>query len=76
MGRDVAVRSMPIWLAKLGVAIAGWTRRGGMTATVIDVIASNESVRANADVELGVTLTPLSTTLGKLLPSETKVLHT
>ena len=76
MGRDVAVRSMPIWLAKLGVAIAGWTRRGGMTATVIDVIASNESVRANADVELGVTLTPLSTTLAKLLPSETKVLHT
>jgi len=76
LGRDVAVRSMPIWLAKLGVAIAGWTRRGGLTATVIDVIASNESVRANADVELGVTLTPLSTTLGKLLPSETKVLHT
>jgi len=76
MGRDVAVRSVPIWLAKLGVAIAGWTRRGGMTATVIDVIASNESVQANADVELGVTLTPLSTTLAKLLPSETKVLHT
>jgi NADH dehydrogenase len=75
MGRDVSVRSMPIWLAKLGVAIAGWTRHGGMTATVIDVIASNEAVQANADVELGVTLTPLSTTLGKLLPSETKVLH-
>ena len=76
MGRDVAVRSLPIWLAKLGATAAGWTRRGGMTATVIDVIASNESVQANADVELGVTLTPLSTTLGKLLPSETKVLHT
>jgi len=76
MGRDVAIRSMPIWLAKLGAAIAGWTRRGGMNATVIDVITSDESVRANADVELGVTLTPLSTTLGKLLPSETKVLHT
>jgi NADH dehydrogenase len=75
MGRDVAVRSTPIWLAKLGVAIAGLTRRGGMTATVIDVITANESVRANADVEPGVTLTPLSTTLGKLLSSETKVLH-
>jgi NADH dehydrogenase len=73
MGRDVAVRSMPIWLAKLGVAIAGWRRRGGMTATVIDVISSNESVHANADVELGVTLTPLAATLAKLLPSGTKV---
>ena len=76
MGRVVAVRSMPIWLAKLGVAVAALMRRGGMTATVIEVIASNESVRANADVELGVTLTPLSTTLVKLLRSETKVLHT
>jgi uncharacterized protein YbjT (DUF2867 family) len=75
MGRDVSVRSMPIWLAKLGVTVAGWTRHGGMTATVIDVIAANETVQANADVELGVTLTPLATTLGKLLPSETKVLH-
>jgi NADH dehydrogenase len=73
MGRDVAVRSMPIWLAKLGVAIAGWRRRGGRTATVIDVISSNESVHANGDVELGVTLTPLSATLAKLLPSGTKV---
>jgi len=74
-GRDVSIRSIPIWLARLGVAVAGWTRRGGMTPTVIDVIVSNEVVHANADVELGVTLTPLSTTLGKLLQSETKVLH-
>jgi hypothetical protein len=44
-----------------------------MTATVIDVISSNESVHANGDVELGVTLTPLSATLAKLLPSGTKV---
>jgi NADH dehydrogenase len=72
MGRDVAIRSVPIWLARLGAAIAGWTRRGGMTPTVIDVITSNESVRANADVELGVTLTPLSATLRKLVSSETE----
>jgi uncharacterized protein YbjT (DUF2867 family) len=75
MGREVSIRSIPIWLARLGVAITGWTGRGGMTPTVIDVITSNEAVQSNADVELGVTLTPLSTTLGKLLRSETKVLH-
>ena len=73
LGRDVSIRSMPIWLAKLGAAVAGWTRRGGMTPTIIDVITSNENVHENADVALGVTLTPLSTTINKLLPSATKV---
>jgi hypothetical protein len=71
----VSIRSMPIWLAKLGAAVAGWTRRGGMTPTVIDVITSNEHVHENADVALGVTLTPLSMTIEKLLPSATKVAH-
>jgi NADH dehydrogenase len=70
LGHSVSVRSMPIWLAKLGATINGWTRTGGMTSTVIDVITSNETVRANADVELGVTLTPLTATLEKLLRSE------
>ena len=73
MGRDVSVRSMPVWLAKLGAALAGWTRRGGMTPTVIEVITSNEAVEQNADVELGVTLSPLSATLEKLLTSQAKV---
>jgi uncharacterized protein YbjT (DUF2867 family) len=68
MGRDVSVRSMPVWLAKLGAAIAGLARRGGMTPTVIDVITSDEAVRENADVELGITLTPLPATLAKLVP--------
>ncbi len=76
MGHEVSIRSMPVWLAKLGAAVAGWTRQGGMTPTVIDVITSNEVVHENADVALGVTLTPLSTTIEKLLPSETKVAHT
>jgi NADH dehydrogenase len=76
MGREVSVRSLPIWLAKLGAAIAGWNRRGGMTPTVIDVITSDEVVDKNANVELGVTLTPLSETLEKLLQSETEVPHT
>jgi uncharacterized protein YbjT (DUF2867 family) len=70
LGREVSVRSIPIWLAKLGAAVARWTRRGGMTPAVIDVITASEVVRANADVALGVTLTPLSATLRKLLTSE------
>jgi NADH dehydrogenase len=73
MGRDVSVRSMPVWLAKLGAAIAGWKRRGGMTPTVIEVITSNEAVHENADVELGITLSPLSATLEKLLPAQAQV---
>ncbi len=75
MGREVSVRSMPVWLATLGAALAGLRRRGGMTPTVIEVITSNEAVHANADAELGVTLTPLSATLEKLLPSQAKAGH-
>ena len=75
MGRNVSIRSMPVWLARLGAAIAGWTRSGGMTPTVIDVITSSEFVDENADVELGVTLTPLSATLEKLLPPQAKADH-
>jgi NADH dehydrogenase len=41
MGRDVSIRAMPVWLAKLGAAIAGLRRRGGMTPTVIEVITSS-----------------------------------
>jgi NADH dehydrogenase len=73
MGHDVSVRSMPVWLAKLGAAVTGWKRRGVMTPTVIDVITSNEVVHENADVEVGVTLTPLSATLEKLLLPQAKV---
>ena len=69
MGGEVSVRSMPVWLAKTGAAIAGVMRRGGMTPTVIEVITSDETVHKNADVELGITLSPLSATLGKLLPA-------
>src|SRR5262249_27003787 len=70
MGREVSVRSVPVWLARLGTAIAGWTRHGGMTPTVIDVITSNEDGHENADVMLGVTLTPLSAALEKLVAAE------
>jgi len=70
LGHDVSVRAVPIWLAKLAAALAGWKRRGGMTPSVIDVITASEAVRANADTALGVTLTPLSATLGKLVTAE------
>jgi NADH dehydrogenase len=73
MGREVSFRSMPIWLASVGAAIAGLKRRGGMTPTVIEVITSDEAVPENADVELGVALSPLSATLEKLVPSQAEV---
>ena len=44
-----------------------------MTPTVIDVITADETVRTNADVDLGVSLTPLSATLEKLLPEKSGV---
>ena len=74
-GREVSVRSLPVWLARLGAAIVGRTRLGGMTPAVIDVITSDEAVDENADVALGITLTPLSATLQKLLSSEAEVRH-
>jgi nucleoside-diphosphate-sugar epimerase len=75
MDRHVSIRSMPVWLARLGAVLSGWRRQGGMTPTVIDVITSSEVVHENADAELGVLLTPLSATLEKLLPPQVKVAH-
>ncbi|MDA1092592.1 MAG: NAD(P)H-binding protein [Acidobacteria bacterium] len=66
LGRQVAVKSTPVWLARLGAAVVGLTRTGGMTPTVIDVITSDEEVAQNADADLGIRLTPLSDTLAKL----------
>jgi uncharacterized protein YbjT (DUF2867 family) len=74
LGHQVSFRAMPVWLAKLGAAVAGLKRDGGMTPAVIDVITSDEAVHENADVELGVTLTPLAATLQNLLTSESEVL--
>ena len=68
MGHVVAVGSVPVWAARLGAMVMGMFRSGGMTPTVIDVITANETVRRNADVDLGVTLTPLGATLEKLQP--------
>ena len=70
MGHVVAVRTVPVWVVRLGATVIGMFRRGGMTPTVIDVITANETVGRNAAVDLGVTLTPLGATLEKLQPSE------
>ena len=67
MGREVSVGAVPVWLAKLGATVTGWFRKGGMTPAVIDVITSDETVRDNADAELGVSLTPLSETLRRMV---------
>jgi len=75
MNRRVSIRSLPVWLARLGAAVSGWRRRGGMTPTIIDVITASEIVHENADAALGVHLTPLSATLEKLLSSQVKVAH-
>jgi hypothetical protein len=64
---------MPVWLASLGAAIAAATRRGGMTPTMIEVITADEAVHQNADAALGITLSPLSTTLEKLVSSQARV---
>jgi len=75
MNRRVSIRSLPIWLARLGAAVSGWRQRSGMTPTIIDVITASEVVHENADAALGVHLTPLSATLEKLLSSQIKVAH-
>ena len=66
LGRDLSIGSTPLWLAKLGAALASTVRTGGMTPTVIDVITSDEAVDHNAESNLDVKLTPLSDTLAKL----------
>ena len=68
LGQNVSVGTLPVWSAKLGATLMGMFRRGGITPAVIDVITGSETVHHNADVDLGITLTPLSTTLQKLVP--------
>ncbi len=66
-GRQIEISSVPIRLAKLGAKLKGLFRPGGMSPTVIDVITMDESIGHNADQALGVTLTPLSSTLKKFI---------
>ena len=67
MGKPISIGAIPIWFAKLGPAIISRLTGGGISPTVIDVITADEVVQKNADTELGVSLTSLSTTLEKIL---------
>ncbi len=67
LGRETEIGSIPIWLAKFIAAISSRIRGAGITPTVIDVITADEVVQANADTALGISLTPLNTTLNKVL---------
>lgn len=68
LGRTVTFGSVPIWVAKLGAAINSRLKGGGgFNATVVDVITTSEDVTHNADEALGITLTPLATTLEKIV---------
>ena len=68
MGREVACGAIPVWVAKVGATVRSRISGGGVTPAVIDVITANEQVAHNADADLGITLTPLNQTLGKILP--------
>jgi NADH dehydrogenase len=70
LGREIDIAAAPIWAAKLAAAVRSRLVGGGVTPGVIDVITASETVEHNADAELGVTLTPLNTTLEKTLTHE------
>ena len=70
LGHDLSIGATPLWLAKVGAALASTVRSGGMTPTVIDVITSDEAVHQNADGDLGVSLTSLSDTLAKIVQNQ------
>jgi len=70
MKRPLSIGTTPVWIAKLVAAVTSRMKGGGITPTVIDVITTSEVVEKNADTEMGISLTPLSTTLGKLLTAK------
>ena len=66
LDREIKIAFMPIWLAKFGARISSILKGGGISATVIDVITQDEVVKTNADSVLGISLTPLQSTLEKI----------
>ena len=66
-GKDVEIGSFPIGIAKFAAGLKGIFQKGGMSPTVIDVITMNEHVDKNADLALGVKLTPIEQTLQKFI---------
>ncbi len=67
MGRKASIGSLPSWLAKAAAAVKSRLSGGGITPTVIDVITADEVLESDADAELGIELTPLATTLEKVV---------
>ena len=68
LGHDLAVRSTPVWLARLAAGLAGLVRTGGLTPEVIDVITADEANHCIDRAPAGA-LTPLSDTLARLCES-------
>ena len=71
LGATPTITSLPIGIARLAATVGGLVKRGGMTPTVIEVITADEVVPHNADGDLDVRLTSLSTTISKLARHET-----
>ena len=69
LGNPIQIGSVPIWAVRLGAQVRSLFSSGGITPAVLDVITMNEEVSHNADQDLGVSLTPLATTLSKFLKS-------
>ena len=69
-GRSVQVRSIPVWLARSSATVLHALTGSGVSPTVIEVITAEEQVAENGDAALGIELTPLETTLGKLIGNE------
>lgn len=67
LGRDPRVVPIPIAPIRLAASVGRRLLGRGLSPDVIDVITADEAVAANADVALGITLTPLDTTLAKLI---------
>jgi len=70
LGLAVRVAAIPVWLAKLLAGISHALKGTGMSPAIIDVITMSETVTANADQALGITLTPLGATLAKIAGKE------
>ncbi|MCC5885990.1 MAG: NAD(P)H-binding protein [Gammaproteobacteria bacterium] len=69
-GRSVRVRAVPVGLAKSVAAVVHAVTGGGASPAVIDVITAQEQVAENGDAKLGIELTPLQATLGKLIGND------
>jgi uncharacterized protein YbjT (DUF2867 family) len=66
-GNHVTISTMPVGVAKFAASITRMLKGHGLTNDVIDIITSSESVERNADRELAIDLTPLDTTIQKLV---------